>query len=520
MADKTVGELVQAQSVQPSDLFVLEQNGVAKKLTGQTLENWLLSFADGHGGIQSIEQISSEGLVDRYRILLADQTAVFFNVTNGRAIASIVQKSQQDLERVYEISFNDGSVESFTVTDGRSVESIQLERSDGLDDFYIINYNDKTTSSFVVHNGAKGDPGTNMYIWIKYASQEPTTDSSSIGDLPDNWIGVYSGPLSAAPEDWTEYKWFEMKGQKGDTGDAATLQSADIEYLVSDSGTIVPSGSWSVEIPVVNQGKYLWTRSTIRFNTGNPIIVYSVAYAGVDGTGLVNSVNSVAPDAGGNVSLTAENVGARPNTWLPTIAEMGAAPAGYGLGTIGRTIKTSAELDALVVNYNFLYAGGNYNDSITIDGYTITYGYGRTDTYNETGGKQTLIPLVPRIDTTLVRYRVSGVWSEWEWENPPMVANEEYRTTERYLGKVVYTKLVQFGALPNNTEKSVTAMPAGASLIEAIGIGYGSSYNVAIPGYYSIQSFGSTRSSGALWISTTTDMSGYNGWIKIKYHKG
>ena len=118
------------------------------------------------------------------------------------------------------------------------------------------------------------------------------------------------------------------------------------------------------------------------------------------------------------------------------------------------------------------------------------------------------------------RSKLSGVWGEWEWEKPPMVAGVEYRTTERYLGKVVYTKLVQFGALPNKTEKSVTAMPAGASLIDAIGIGYGSSYNVAIPGYYSIQSFGSTRSSGSLWLSTTIDMSSYNGWIMIQYHKG
>lgn len=107
-----------------------------------------------------------------------------------------------------------------------------------------------------------------------------------------------------------------------------------------------------------------------------------------------------------------------------------------------------------------------------------------------------------------------------EWLNPPMIPGVEYRTTERYLGEVVYTKLVQFGALPNNTEKSVTAMPAGASLIYAIGIGYGSSYNVSIPGYYAIQTFGSTRSAGSLWIATTTDMSSYNGWITIKYHKG
>jgi hypothetical protein len=31
-------------------------------------------------------------------------------------------------------------------------------------------------------------------------------------------------------------------------------------------------------------------------------------------------------------------------------------------------------------------------------------------------------------------------WSPWEWVNPPMGLNTEYRTTERYLRKPVYTK--------------------------------------------------------------------------------
>ena len=64
MADKSVGELISAQSVTPTDLFVLEQNGTAKKLTGQVIENWLVSFADGHGGIQSIKKLSKRGQAD------------------------------------------------------------------------------------------------------------------------------------------------------------------------------------------------------------------------------------------------------------------------------------------------------------------------------------------------------------------------------------------------------------------------------------------------------------------------
>ena len=86
MADKSISELVAATSVGSSDLFVLEQANTAKKLTGQILENWLVSFADGHGGIQSIAKTSSTGtnpVVDTYTITLSDTTTYDITVTNG-----------------------------------------------------------------------------------------------------------------------------------------------------------------------------------------------------------------------------------------------------------------------------------------------------------------------------------------------------------------------------------------------------------------------------------------------------
>lgn len=120
----------------------------------------------------------------------------------------------------------------------------------------------------------------------------------------------------------------------------------------------------------------------------------------------------------------------------------------------------------------------------------------------------------------LTKAKVGGTWQPIEWVNPPMVPNEEYRTTKRHNNKVIYTKLVDFGALPNNAEKAVVVMPTNSSLVSAIGYGAGTSYNVLIPGYYGIKSIGSTRSNGALWLSTTIDMSTYNGWITIEYTKG
>lgn len=273
MADKSVSELIAARSVTPTDLFVLEQNGTAKKLTGQILENWLVSFADGHGGIQNIEKVSTDVLVDTYRITLSDTTTFDFVVNNGRGIVSI-----------------------------------ERTKTSGLVDTYTITYNDNTTGTFTVTNGEKGDKGDNTYVWIKYASQKPTSSSHSFGDVPDSWMGIYFGNLSEAPEDWSEYDWYNIKGAKGDTGDPATLISATVTYQVGDTGNIIPSGAWTESIPMVAQGKYLWTKIVQQFNTGSPITSYTVSRMGLDGLGSVVSVAGVSPDESGNVPLTAADI--------------------------------------------------------------------------------------------------------------------------------------------------------------------------------------------------------------------
>lgn len=100
------------------------------------------------------------------------------------------------------------------------------------------------------------------------------------------------------------------QGPQGETGDPAALESYVVEYLASSSGTNAPSGSWSTTVPNVDQGKYLWTRVTQTYNTGSPVVSYSVSRMGIDGSGSVSSVAGVSPDSNGNVALTPDDVGA------------------------------------------------------------------------------------------------------------------------------------------------------------------------------------------------------------------
>ena len=275
MADKAISELIAAEQIKAADLFVLEQDSAAKKLTGQILLNWLTAAADGHGGISSIVKQSTSGLTDTYRITMADTTTFDFPVKNGRGITGVSKIS-----------------------------------TSGLVDTYRITYNDNTTSTFTITNGAKGDKGDNAYVWIRYAAQEPTAASHNFGVLPDNWMGVYSGNSATAPTDWTQYQWFEIKGEKGDIGNPALLTSQSVTYQASTSGNVIPSGNWQGSIPTVAQGAYLWTRVAMTFNSGTPIYAYSVSRMGIDGTGAVSTVCGVAPNSSGNVNLSASDVGA------------------------------------------------------------------------------------------------------------------------------------------------------------------------------------------------------------------
>ena len=309
MADKAISELVAAEQIKSTDMFVLEQDGTAKRLQGQTLLNWLTAAADGHGGISNIAKTGTDGLVDTYTITLADTTTKTFTVTNGNGLTAFEKQSTVGL-----------------------VDTYRFTRSDG------------TYFTFAVANGAKGDTGEASHVWIKYASQQPTASSHSMGDLPDAWMGVYSGTAAEAPDDWQQYTWYQIKGEKGDTGAAATVTGTTVEYMVSDSGTIVPSGSWSTTIPTVPQGKYLWTRVTTTFNTGSPAVSYSVTRMGIDGAGSVSSVNEKSPDESGNVSLLAEDIPTSGGGSVQAALDgkQGELTAGENISISGSVIATKA----------------------------------------------------------------------------------------------------------------------------------------------------------------------------------
>ena len=547
MADKAISELVAAQQITATDMFVLEQNGTAKKLTGQVLLNWLTAAADGHGGISKIEKLSTSGLLDTYRITLADQTTFDFVVTNGRGITSITKTS-----------------------------------TSGLVDTYTIKYSDNTSAAFTVTNGAKGDKGDNTYTWIKYASQEPTAASHSFGDVPDNWIGVYFGSASTAPTDWTQYKWFKIKGEPGNTGAPAALVSSAVEYLTSDSGTVIPSGSWTATVPSVAQGKYLWTRVTQRFNSGDPVVSYSVSRMGIDGLGSVQSVGGISPGSDGNVALKPKDIGALAtdgsnamaapfnaggfrvtNVAAPT-SNNDAVPKAYvdngfaqkdSLGSYLNSVLPYYTGDAIISADDLLVPTAlidltpDYNSEL----YNLFSGSGGiTHAYVITLFWPSVSVSSSRMQIALSYYQparmairtfFNGNWTAWnhpgfdvseayhalfrkidgvaQYLNPPIFFGAEYCTLERYGGQPVYTKLVNLGTLPSSATKTVGHGLSGVTVVR---------YQAFADNGSLVQEFPFHNTAGAIVgkvyysadgvkVITYDDLSAYTGVIQLWYTK-
>lgn len=73
-------------------------------------------------------------------------------------------------------------------------------------------------------------------------------------------------------------------GQKGQDGTSIKITSKSVTYQTSTSGTTAPTGTWSTTVPTVNNGQYLWTKTTVQYSDGNKTEAYSVSYKGTNGT--------------------------------------------------------------------------------------------------------------------------------------------------------------------------------------------------------------------------------------------
>ena len=149
----------------------------------------------------------------------------------------------------------------------------------------------------------------------------------------------------------------------------------------------------------------------------------------------------------------------------------GVAPAGYGLGETTPT---------LISNCNIVGNGWYRVDASTanIPDVGLTNGVLRID--EATGGLvyQSLYFYVPGKVHKMERVHFNGTWYPWEWVNPPMQLGVEYRTTDRYFGKPVYTQVISIGAIGSGSGNVEHGIPDISVVVGIIGTNsYGPTLN-------------------------------------------
>lgn len=187
----------------------------------------------------------------------------------------------------------------------------------------------------------------------------------------------------------------------------------------------------------------------------------------------------------------------------------GKAPGGYGLGSSGASIS----------DCNLATSNGFYKWGSACDNAPFAYGCMIVASRYNTGTINLAQLAFQQATTAGIARRsvIDGVFGEWEWINPPMVVGVEYRTTERYQGKPVYAKCVNFGSLPNNTTKDITWSESGivSDVIHASVI----TSNGSLVGGVSLSGAEFTATRTNIYIKTTGNYSSTTAHFLLKYTK-
>lgn len=132
------------------------------------------------------------------------------------------------------------------IMDVEPIKTVGRERT------YALIMADGQQIQFTVWDGEEGPPGSSDRLWVKWSSTNPDEDLNAVlSDMPDKWVGIYTGGSKTAPVKTTSYKWFKWEGPQGEVGLTPNLRIGTVRSVEFDEP---PSATLSgtPENPVIN----------------------------------------------------------------------------------------------------------------------------------------------------------------------------------------------------------------------------------------------------------------------------
>ena len=170
MADRSIGQLPEVTAMGVTDLFVLEQAGAAKKLTGQLLKASLMTWLDGHGGVKSFAYDENTGKVT---IVTTDGTTLTTGDLRGK---------NGHMIHAYNLGGR-GSPGDYLIMSFSSVNPMPEDWAVG--DLILNSYGDM----WVISNITPTDNGYNVRFDFVMSVVGPQGDSPTIGSNGHWWVG-------------------------------------------------------------------------------------------------------------------------------------------------------------------------------------------------------------------------------------------------------------------------------------------------------------------------------------------
>lgn len=170
MADRSIGQLPEVTAMGVTDLFVLEQAGAAKKLTGQLLKASLMTWLDGHGGVKSFAYDENTGKVT---IVTTDGTTLTTGDLRGK---------NGHMIHAYDLGGR-GSPGDYLIMPFPSANPMPEDWAVG--DLILNSYGDM----WVISNITPTDNGYNVRFDFMASLVGPQGDSPTIGSNGHWWVG-------------------------------------------------------------------------------------------------------------------------------------------------------------------------------------------------------------------------------------------------------------------------------------------------------------------------------------------
>ena len=172
----------------------------------------------------------------------------------------------------YRFNLNSGSTDE----GGLGIVSMTATR-------YTFTEEGLTLDNFTVssNGGSGGDqPASLTWAYSDYEGEGTPPDPDT---NPSLWYAAKkdSSVWAALKEEGGAWNIWRLKPYTGKDGRG--IKTTQVSYVLSDQGITPPTTGWNINMPNIEVGKYLWSRTIITYTDDTTSTIYSVTYIGKDG---------------------------------------------------------------------------------------------------------------------------------------------------------------------------------------------------------------------------------------------